>query len=173
MRAVEALGVTNPVVVIDGRSGAGKTTLARLVADRWPIGGPVQMVALDSLYPGWDGLAEGAQRAYDGVLRAHARGLMGSWRRWDWERSAEAETHGVDPALGLILEGCGVLTPAAARVADVSVWVDGPAESRRRRALERDGDGFRPHWERWARQEDEHIRVHAPEASAQIRIEVP
>lgn len=173
MRAVEALGVTNPVVVIDGRSGAGKTTLARLVADRWPIGGPVQMVALDSLYPGWDGLAEGAQRAYDGVLRPHARGLMGSWQRWDWEHGVEAETHGVDPALGLILEGCGVLTPAAARVADVSVWVDGPAESRRRRALERDGDGFRPHWDRWARQEDEHIRVHAPEASAQIRIEVP
>ncbi|MEO8095730.1 MAG: hypothetical protein ABI632_12485, partial [Pseudolysinimonas sp.] len=42
-----------PVVLIDGRSGAGKTTLARELA---PLVG-AQLVSLDDVYPGWDGLA--------------------------------------------------------------------------------------------------------------------
>ena len=50
---------SNPVVVIDGRSGAGKSTLARLLVDTWPLPGLVQLVALDSIYPGWDGLSSG------------------------------------------------------------------------------------------------------------------
>ncbi|MGB4135962.1 MAG: hypothetical protein WA971_05330, partial [Microbacterium sp.] len=151
--AVESLGAGNPVVLIDGRSGAGKTSLAARVAARWPIAGRVQSIPLDALYPGWDGLAEGARRAEEQVLRPHARGLIGTWRRWDWERGEEAESHAVDPSLGLIVEGCGVLTPSSAPLADVTVWVDGPAPSRKRRALERDGDGFRAHWDRWAAQE--------------------
>ena len=34
------------------------------------------------------------------------------------------------------------------------VWIELPAEERRRRALARDGETFRPYWERWASQED-------------------
>jgi uridine kinase len=50
---------SNPVILIDGQSGAGKTTLAQRVVQRWPVQGRVQSVALDSLYPGWDGLEAG------------------------------------------------------------------------------------------------------------------
>lgn len=171
--AITAVSASNPVVVIDGRSGAGKSSLAARVARAWPLSTPVQLLALDSLYPGWHGLECGAEIARESVLRPHGRGLIGIWRRWDWEREEEAEAHAVDPALGLIVEGCGALTPASAQLSDVTVWVDGPADSRRRRALDRDGDGFRSHWDMWAAQEDAHIARHDPQRLAQLSIVTP
>ena len=83
--AVRAVQASNPVVLIDGRSGAGKSTLARLVADGWPLRTDPQLIALDSIYPGWDGLDAGVERAYDQILRPHGRGLVGTWQRYDWE----------------------------------------------------------------------------------------
>jgi hypothetical protein len=175
-RIVAAIGevaAANPVVLIDGRSGAGKTTLARLVAEHWPVAGRPQVIALDSLYPGWDGLDAGVQRALDGILRPHGRGRIGIWNRWDWERETDAESHAVDPSLGVILEGCGAITPQTARVADLTVWVESPDAARKHRALERDGDGFRPHWERWAAQEQAHIERDDPRSLAMLTVSVP
>ncbi|WP_096716006.1 hypothetical protein [Microbacterium sp. SZ1] len=170
---IRGLAVSNPVVLIDGRSGAGKTTLARLLVARWPVQGRVQSIALDSLYPGWDGLDAGVERALDGILRPHGRGLLGSWRRWDWEREADAESHAVDPALSLLVEGSGILTPATAKIADVTVWVDSAEPRRKARALARDGDTYRPHWDRWARQEDQHVRRDEPRTLATRVVTVP
>lgn len=173
LAAIVAVAASNPVVLIDGRAGAGKTTLARMVAANWPLAGRPQLIALDSLYPGWDGLDAGVERALHDVLRPHARGLLSTWRRWDWELETEAEAHAVAPALGVILEGCGALNSAAARLADVRVWVESPSASRKRRALERDGEGFRAHWERWAAQEDRHIERDAPRGLATLTVTVP
>jgi len=158
-------------VLIDGRSGAGKSTLARLLVQAW--GGPVQLVALDALYPGWDGLDAGTALARRCILTPHHRGEPGVWRRWDWGADAAAEEHTVDPSNPLILEGSGALTAETARLADVTVWMDGPESSRRRRALDRDGDAYRPHWERWARQEARHVARDRPGELAQIVVEVP
>lgn len=171
--AVAELSAANPVVLIDGRSGAGKTTLSRLVAERWPVAGRPQLIALDSLYPGWDGLDEGVRRALDGILRPHGRGRIGTWSRWDWERAADAESHAVDPSLGVVLEGCGAITPQTAPLADVRVWVESPDAVRRRRALERDGDGFRAQWDRWAAQERAHIERDDPRRLATLTVSIP
>ncbi|MFD5225376.1 hypothetical protein ACFWHT_07100 [Microbacterium sp. NPDC058342] len=172
-RAVLEVSASNPVVVIDGRSGAGKSSLAARLVRAWPLRTPVQLLALDSVYPGWNGLTQGARIAREDVLVPHGRGRIGTWRRWDWERSAEAESHAVDPARGLIVEGCGALTPASARLADVTVWVDGPLESRRRRAIARDGDGFRDHWDMWALQEEDHMARHRPAELASLTVLTP
>jgi len=155
--AIRGVAASNPVVLVDGRSGAGKTSLARALVARWPLAGRVQLVALDSLYPGWDGLADGVDLAREQILVPHARGMVGVWQRWDWETDATAEAHAVDPSLPLIVEGSGILTPATARLGDLRVWLESPLTSRKRRALNRDGDGYRPHWERWAQQEERHL----------------
>lgn len=173
MDAVVEISTSNPVVLIDGRAGAGKSTLARMVAANWPVAGRPQLIALDSLYPGWDGLDAGVERALHDILRPHARGLLSTWRRWDWELGTDAEASAVTPALGVILEGCGALNPATARLADVRVWVESPDASRKRRALERDGDGFRPHWDRWAAQEARHIKRDEPQALATLTVTIP
>ena len=171
--AVAEVAASNPVVLIDGRSGAGKTSLAHGLVAGWPIRGRVQLVALDSLYPGWDGLDEGVALAKELILTPHARGTVGVWRRWDWGAGEPAEAHAVDPSLPLIVEGAGLLTPATARLGDVRVWLDSPAASRRRRALGRDGEAFRPHWERWARQEQRHIDRDHPASLATHQFAVP
>jgi hypothetical protein len=137
------------------------------------LNGRVQLVALDSLYPGWDGLAEGAEMARDLILRPHARGLIGVWERWDWDAGAPAEAHAVDPSLPLIVEGSGLLTAATERLGDVRVWLESPAGSRKRRALERDGDGYRPHWTRWAEQEERHLSRDEPARRATQVFAIP
>lgn len=172
-RDVRAVAAANPVVLIDGGSGAGKSSLATLLVRRWPVAGHVQLIALDSLYPGWDGLDGGAERALDWILRPHGRGLLGTWRRWDWEAQSEAESHAVDPALGVIVEGSGILRPSTARLADVRVWVESAETSRKARALARDGDTYRPHWDRWAAQERRHVERDDPRSLATRIVEVP
>lgn len=159
-----------PVVLIDGRSGAGKTTLAARLSERMP---DADVIALDSLYPGWDGLAAGAKAVREGILEPHRARRDGVWHRWDWTADQPAEAHVVPPLRALIIEGSGVLTPDSARLADVTVWLESPEASRKRRALDRDGDGYRPHWERWARQEREHLAADHPALLADVHIEVP
>ncbi|SFS06214.1 hypothetical protein SAMN04487846_2079 [Microbacterium sp. cf046] len=171
--AIVGIAAANPVVLIDGRSGSGKTSLARMLVARWPMHGRVQLVALDSLYPGWDGLADGVESARELILRPHARGLIGVWERWDWDASAPAEAHAVDPSLPLIVEGSGLLTAATARLGDVRVWLESPAQSRKRRALERDGETYRPHWNRWAEQEERHLSRDEPTQRATHVFAIP
>lgn len=159
----------HPIVLIDGRSGAGKSTLAALLAQLLDA----QVLALDSVYPGWDGLRAGADAVIEGVLRPRSLGLTGRWVRWDWVRDEPAEPHDVDPRSTLIVEGSGILTPISAAFADASVWVDSPSRSRRQRALDRDGDTYRPHWDRWAAQEEAHLASHRPDRLATVTVRVP
>ena len=170
---VRAVAAANPVVLIDGGSGAGKSSLAALLVRRWPVLGHVQLIALDSLYPGWDGLDDGAERALEWILKPHGRGYLGTWRRWDWEAQAEAESHAVDPSLGVIVEGSGILRSSTAGLADVRIWVESAESSRKARALARDGDTYRPHWDRWAAQERRHVERDDPRALATRIVEIP
>ena len=171
--AIEQVAASNPVVLIDGRSGAGKSSLARALVARWPLRGRVQLIALDSIYPGWDGLDDGVALARELILTPHARGMVGVWQRWDWTTGEPAEAHAVDPSLPLIVEGAGLLTPTTARLGDVRVWLESPAASRKQRALDRDGDTYRPHWERWARQEQRHVERDDPMRLATHLFPVP
>lgn len=173
VEAVAALTAPLPRVLIDGRSGSGKTTLAARLRDRWPLSAVPRVIALDDFYPGWDGLAEAARMAVRGVLEPHAAGRLGMYRRWDWVRDAPGESRFVQPTWPLLVEGCGLLTPESHPYADLSIWVDAPEASRKRRALERDGDGYAPHWDRWAAQEAEHIARHRPRRLADLAFDLP
>lgn len=143
----EAAGATRavPVVTIDGYSGSGKSTLAaaltRLV-NGW------QVLHLDDWYPGWDGLAAGADiaRRIAADLRA---GRASSYEAWDWENGTTGATIRV-PLSPTIIEGCGAIEAEA----DLTIWIADPGEDERRsRALARDGQTYAPHWRRWAEQD--------------------
>jgi uridine kinase len=142
---------SRPVVLVDGASGSGKTTLAASLERSWP--GRVNLLRLDDVYTGWDGLEAASLQLHGEVLLPLSRGDAGRWQRWDWIADAPAEWHHVDPALPLIVEGCGSLSRANRALASCGIWVELDAASRKRRALDRDGDAYRPHWDRWAAQE--------------------
>ncbi len=141
------------VVLIDGRSGSGKTELAAALVRRWP---GAQLVRLDDLYPGWDGLEAGSR-----AVRSDILGRFG-WTRWDWQADAPAERHRLDPVRPIVIEGCGALSGANRRLATLGLWVELDAQSRKLRALARDGESYAPHWERWAAQEQRFIDREGP-----------
>ena len=143
-------GVT--VVAVDGPSGSGKTVLARALAR--DLGAP--LVHMDDLYPGWDGLDAGPGLLAAQVLEPLARGERAAYRRWDWHASdwAGEQVEVPDPDGGvLVVEGCGSSVGPAGERAAVRVWVDAEPALRMRRGIARDGEAYRPHWERWAEQE--------------------
>jgi uridine kinase len=152
--------VERAVVLVDGRSGSGKTTLARELAQALDA----QLVRLDDLYPGWDGLQAASDMVHDDVLASAEPG----WRRWDWEQDEPAEWHPLDPDHDLVIEGCGALSRANRALASLGVWVELDDEARKRRALLRDGDAYAPHWDRWAAQEDAFIERERPQELADV-----
>lgn len=170
---IRALRTPFPVVLIDGRSGAGKTSLAAALAAEWPVTCPVDVVALDDIYPGWDGMDAAVEQVLGDILVPRTRGEAGRWRQWDWERGCSAQSHVVPIDRALVIEGSGILTADTAAVADLTVWVQAPDLSRHDRALARDGDTYRPHWERWARQEERHLLRDDPVARAARVVTLP
>ncbi|MFT4029693.1 MAG: ATP-binding protein [Protaetiibacter sp.] len=154
--------VPRPVVLIDGGSGSGKSTLAGRLAPR--LG--AQLVRLDDVYPGWDGLEAASAHLVKEVLGDPPR-----WRRWDWAAERPAEWHELDPARPLVVEGSGSLSRAARERADLAIWIELDAAERKRRALARDGDGYAPHWERWAAQEAAFRARERPELLADVVID--
>jgi uridine kinase len=169
-RAQEArVGGDRVVLLIDGRSGSGKTTLARHLVDAWPVDqlGPVQLVHLDDVYPGWHGL-EAASRIVDSGILAAAPG----WTTWDWQRDVPGERRTLDPSASVVVEGAGALTRASSALATLRVWLELDVETRRSRALGRDGATYEPWWDVWAEQEERHLAVEDPRSLADVVVDV-
>jgi hypothetical protein len=150
-----------PIVLIDGRSGSGKTELGAAVAGQ--LG--AQLVRLDDLYPGWDGLEAGSLAVASDVLVRHR------WRRWDWGTSSFAEEHLVDGDRPLVVEGSGALSRENRELATIGVWVELDEPTRKVRALARDGETYAPHWERWALQERHFFDRERPDLLADLSVD--
>lgn len=160
------------IVAVDGPSGSGKTTCAGRLAEALlsRSGIAPQVVHMDDLYPGWDGLAAAVPRLVAGVLAPLAAGRAGRYRRWDWAAGRDGDAVRVPAADWLVVEGAGCGARAAASSYVVLVWLDAPADERRRRGLARDGDTYAPHWERWAAQERAHFASEGTAARADLRL---
>lgn len=148
------------LVALDGRSGSGKTTLAHQVHNALvSAGSTVELFHLEDLYQGWDGLAQAVRTWQALALSLTSGGTVVNpaplWYGWDWQSGQATGPHVFTPAqvpAGSIVlaEGVGALCGAH----DLGVLVEVDAATRKRRALARDGDTYRPYWDMWARQED-------------------
>lgn len=148
------------LVCVDGPSGSGKTTFAD--------GLGLPEVHMEDLYPGWDGLEQAVTVLLDEVVAPLAAGRAARHRCYDWERGEYTTLRDIGTPPVLVVEGVGAGARAIARYAVLLVWVEAPAAERYRRAMERDGDTFRPHWERWAAQERVHFGREGTRARADV-----
>lgn len=173
-RILRALAPSGPqIILIDGFSGAGKTTLANALVSSWEACSGIrpQLVGLEQLYPGWDGLDAASDRVLHGILEPLSAGRAGRWRRWDWSADAAAESHQVAAGTPLVIEGVGALTRETRALAGLGVWVELDGDTRKRRALVRDGETYRPHWDRWAEHERRFAEREHPRDVADLEID--
>ena len=189
LRAAPARAGRTRVLAIDGPSGAGKTTLTAAIRTALNEPGPVStapedaardagsrpgdvsVVHLDSIYPGWDGLAAGVSRLVEWVLHPLAEGRPVRYRRYDWDRDRYAEWIDVPTPPVLIVEGVGAGALPCAPYLSLLVWLDAPATLRFERGIARDGEAYRPQWQRWADQEHRYFAEHDPRGRADLRLE--
>ena len=156
------------LVCVDGPSGSGKSTLAALLAAA--LGDP-PLVHMDDLFPGWDGLAAAVPLLTEQVVAPLAAGKAARYRRYDWDRGEFAETHELGRPAVLVVEGVAAGARPTAPYTSLLVWVEAPRAERMRRGLKRDGETYRPHWERWARQEAAHFAADGTRARADVRVD--
>ncbi|WP_435108178.1 uridine kinase family protein [Nocardiopsis synnemataformans] len=167
-------------VAVEGRSGAGKSTVAdALRAALVRRGEAAAVLTMEDLYPGWRGLDEGSELLRGRVLAPLARGERAAWRRYDWERGAFAREWTAlpgDVAAGgvLVVEGCGSGAAAVRGLLDLLVWVDAPDGERTRRLDGRwDASVYAPHRQAWAEQEEAFHRRDRPREHADVVVANP
>jgi uridine kinase len=170
--------LASPVVLIDGRAGSGKTTLAKLVQESLFANGlPVpRVLSMDELYPGWEGLRQGAAYLVDKVLLPISQNRSAHWQNWDWEQQRRGGPdignghRSFEPGGILIVEGCGSLSEASKSLSNLSIFIERSEADRKKAISERDGDRFDAYWEIWLAQEQEFYQSEASDQIADIRI---
>ena len=138
------------VVGVDGLSGSGKSSFAERLAGA--LGCPC--IGTDQMVQGWDGLKASLDVLATGVLGPWERGAPARWRRFDWSAYRPSEWVSLPPPDVVVVEGCCVGVPPAGDHLGYLVWVDTPAEERRRRLHGReDWTAFAPFFDSWTAQE--------------------
>jgi len=165
---IDFASVAPITIVIDGPSGAGKTWLANYLASTWPRNRRVEILHMDDVYPGWDGLVAGSQVVSDLLVNQRALSRPVSWQRYDWEKESLTEWMRIPPDVDLIVEGCGALTAGSAAVAQLSIWINADEVRRKARALGRGGESFDEHWDNWDAQFVNFIKIHNPQRLASL-----
>lgn len=160
-------GTPTPIILVDGRTGSGKTTFAGELQNRLFQKGESapRVIHMDDLYEGWDGLQAGVDYLIRQILAPLARREGASWQEYDWTATDPATPGKIGARSGtwrefrggtpLIIEGVGSLSRVAAEQADVTVWLEADQEVRQNRIASRNaaGDGDGSWFAMWSAQE--------------------
>ncbi len=172
--------IPTPIVLVDGRAGAGKRSVAEQLRHKVfrELEPSPRLVTMEELYEGWDGLEAGSLYLLQSILRPLQQGLDANWQVWDWGTSARGRD--IEPGNGwrsfaggnvLIVEGCGSISRETAPLANLRVWIESSGAARKARYSERDGGKFDDQWLNWASQEDQFIQIHKPKDLADWIVE--
>jgi uridine kinase len=182
LREIERLANERPdtarplVVGIDGKGGAGKSTLARSIAEVLPDSATIQMddFYLPSAERPNDSTTIGGKfdltRLIHQVLEPACAGQAPKYQRYDWDNDRLGENWvEVGDVPVVLVEGvystCSRLRPFMS----LCIWVETPRGARLSRGIDRDGEDMRSMWtEVWMPAEDSYVSIERPDASAHI-----
>ncbi|HAM25065.1 MAG TPA: hypothetical protein DCM51_05870, partial [Actinobacteria bacterium] len=109
------------MVSIDGPSGSGKSHLSAMIADQCAA----TVIAMDAIYPGWQGLQPALDILATQVLHPLSQGTTARVDTWDWTASRPGLPREIrwDPATVIVIDGVGSGCRAARPYLDLLIWV--------------------------------------------------
>jgi uridine kinase len=161
--ARQPLGSPTKVVGIDGPGGAGKSTLARIVAAAI---GEAPVVQTDD-FASWNDPVDWWPRLLEQVLRPLTAGEEAHYQRYDWDDQSLAEWIELPLRPEVVIrEGVTAIRREFDPYLAYRIWVETPRTLRLHRGLERDGESMRRQWESWMAAEDAYVARDNPIARA-------
>jgi uridine kinase len=176
LSAIEPIADRAPIILIDGRTGTGKTEFANNLQNELfkLLEQAPRLISMDDLYPGWGGLNEGSLYLIRQILLPLSKNQTAYWNSFDWhQQSREERLSSFAGQTPLIIEGCGSLSLASHELSDYSIWMTAPEKTRKKRFSERDNGAFDEYFEKWSAQEDEFYSTHRSAQLATLRVENP
>lgn len=158
------------LILIDGASGTGKTSLAAHLESKWPSQRAVVTLHMDDLYAGWTGLTDGMTVLLEEIMPGIDANETTALRRYDWEARLYVDGGILPPNVDVIVEGCGSFVVSSRRTNTFRVWMEGIDEVRRDRALSRPDEDFARHWDIWDMQYQNYLRDVDPASTASMRV---
>jgi uridine kinase len=157
IRASDApAGVKTRIVAVDGAGGAGKSSLAGLLACE--LEAPI--VHTDD-FASWENPVDWWPELITHALEPLAEGRSASYRPTSWGGEEKAQVV-IEPAAFVILDGVTASRDAFRPYLTFSIWIETPREVRLRRGLQRDGMHARAQWEDWMQAEDRYVERERP-----------
>src|SRR3569833_4290140 len=132
--------LTTRIVAVDGRGGAGKSTLA----ERLARGLGASVVHTDD-FESWDDPLDWWPALLEQVLMPLSEGRAATFVPNSWGGPAK-ERVTIEPGGVVIVEGVTASREAFRPYLVFSIWVETPRELCLQRGLERDGEAMRPQW---------------------------
>jgi uridine kinase len=156
------VGVKTRIVAVDGPGGAGKSSLADLLARELDA----QVIHTDD-FASWENPVDWWPDLIELALTPLADGRPARYTPTSWG-GEERKPIVIEPSGIVILEGVTASREAFRPYLAYSIWIETPRNVRLERGLQRDGEQMRPDWERWMAGEDRYIERERPAEHADI-----
>jgi uridine kinase len=146
------------LIAIDGRAGAGKTTLAARFFEELSVDKSVQVIHMDDLYNGWNNaLDERLTKTLELIVNAHHNKVAFEIEIFNWNSMSFDSKEEINPVDILILEGVGAGQKVVRDAGATLYWLDIDAEVGIQRVLNRDGNQIASQMKQWQISQETHF----------------
>jgi uridine kinase len=150
------------IVAVDGPGGAGKSTLAGVLAHELSA----RIVHTDD-FASRENPSDWWPELIEKVLEPLAAGNLARYKPNSWGGPEKTEVT-IEPGEFVVLEGVTASRQAFRPYLAYSIWTETPRDVRLDRGLRRDGEHARPEWDRWMAAEDAYVARERPADHADV-----